>query len=350
MAEQTPTPKFQGWLSHTPASAEGNMIWGSFEPKLWEADDIDIRITHCGGETPYPCCVGHEIIGHAVRVGENVKKIHVGDRVGVGPQARSCLKAECAECSSGREVYCAAQVGTYGCVYPDGKGKSYGGYGDYNRTHQRFVVRIPYGLASEDAAPMLCAGITVFWPLKRYGCGGGGKKIGVVGVGGLGHFAVLFAKAMGAEEVVGISRSASKKQEVLELGATRYIASSDEGWAEENARSLDLVICTVSGSRMPLDDYLKLLKVGGTFVQVGAPDNGDLPRVNAFALIFNNVNLAGSAAGSPHEIEEMLQFAVDHNVKARVQVRPLSEANQVIKDMEAGKARYRYVLENTKHL
>ena len=160
-------------------------------------------------------------------------------------------------------------VNTYGSVYPNDEGKSYGGYADYNRTHSRFVFKIPSGLSSEDAAPMLCGGITVFSPLKHNGCGPG-KTVGIVGVGGLGHFGVLFAKALGADRVVGISRKASKKDEVLALGADQYIATDDDKyWFVDNARSLDLIVCTVSSEKMPLSQYLSLLKVGGTFIQVG---------------------------------------------------------------------------------
>lgn len=205
-----------------------------------------------------------------MRVGRNVKHIQVGDRVGVGAQARSCLKPDCPECSTGNEQYCRnGVVNTYGSVYPDGEGKSYGGYADYNRTNGHFVLKIPDALPSEAAAPMLCGGVTVFSPLKRQGCGPG-KSVGVVGVGGLGHFAVLFAKALGADTVVGISRKASKKGDVLKLGADKYIATDDDkDWATQNARTLDLIICTVSSDKMPLNEYLSLLKVNGTFIQVG---------------------------------------------------------------------------------
>jgi len=158
---------------------------------------------------------------------------------------------------------------------------------------------------------------------------------------------VLFAKALGADKVVGISRKATKKEEVLKLGADSYIATDDDkDWAKNNARTLDLIICTVSSEKMPLDGYLALLKVKGTFIQVGAPDGGNLPPVNAFTLIMGGIKVGGSAIGAPHEIEEMLQLAADQKIKPWVEVRSMKDANQAIVDMEAGKARYRYVLAN----
>ncbi|CAM1510618.1 Fc.00g009530.m01.CDS01 [Cosmosporella sp. VM-42] len=354
---------FEGWLGHSPDAVNGKMEWGSFEPKKWQEDDVDIEVSHCGvcgsdlhmlrsgwSETPYPCCVGHEIVGKAVRVGNNVKHVKVGDRVGVGAQARSCLQPDCPECSRGAYNYCAREnVSTYGGVYPKDEGKSYGGYADYNRTHSAFVFKIPDALPSELAAPMLCGGITVYSPLKNNGCGPG-KTVGVVGVGGLGHFAVLFAKALGADKVVGISRKASKRDEVLKIGADQYIATDDdENWARDNNRTIDLIICTVSSEKMPLTKYLSLLKVGGTFIQVGAPDGGKLPPVNAFTLLANNIKLGGSGIGSPAEINQMLEFAAEKDIRPWVELRPLKEANQVVQDMDAGKARYRYVLVNEKH-
>ena len=216
------------------------------------------------------CCVGHELVGKAVRVGSNVKHIKLGDRVGVGAQARSCLQADCPDCPVGLENYCRwGQVDTYNATYPDGSGGSYGGLGDYNRTHSRFVFRIPDGLASEHAAPMLCAGIATYAPLRREGCRPG-KRVGIVGVGGSGHFGVLFAKALGADRVVGISRKASKREDVLKLGADEYIATDDDhDWVAKHARSLDLIIGTVSSADMPLFGYLQLLATHGTFIQIG---------------------------------------------------------------------------------
>lgn len=158
---------------------------------------------------------------------------------------------------------------------------------------------------------------------------------------------MLFAKALGADEVVGISRKASKKDEVLKLGADRYIATDDDkDWAQNNARSLDLIVSTVSSEKMPLQEYLSLLKIKGTFIQVGAPDGGNLPPINAFTLLMGGIKVGGSLIGAPWEIEEMLKLAADHKIKPWVEKRPMKEANQTVIDMDAGKARYRYVLVN----
>ncbi|KAI0199192.1 zinc-binding dehydrogenase [Astrocystis sublimbata] len=352
--------KFQGWLGHSPDAVNGKMEWGSYEPKKWTEDDVDIEISHCGicgsdlhtlrsgwGPTKYPCCVGHEIVGKAVRVGSNVKHVKVGDRVGVGAQARTCQEPDCPECASGNDTYCARlMVNTYAGQFPNDEGKSYGGYADYNRTNQQFVIPIPEGLRSADAAPMLCGGVTVYSPLRRAGVGPG-KTVGIVGVGGLGHFAVMFAKAMGADKVVGISRKNSKREDVLKLGADEYIATDDdEDWHKKHRRSLDVIVSTASSANMPLTQYLMLLKRGGEFIQVGAADGGEFPAVNVFVLLTNGVKIGGSATGAPWEIKEMLQLAADKGIKSWVEERPLKEANQAVLDMADGKARYRYVLVN----
>ncbi|KIW68627.1 hypothetical protein PV04_04561 [Phialophora macrospora] len=351
---------FQGWVGHDENSI-GNLKWEPFEPKAWEEDDVDIKVTHSGicgsdlhtlrsgwGPTLYPCVVGHEIVGTAVRVGKEVKHIKVGDRVGVGAQSDSCRNrtGKCSDCSAGRENYCArkGRCDTYNGVYLNGS-KSYGGHATYSRVPAHFAVKIPEGVSSAAAAPMLCGGITLYTPLKQYGCGPG-KRVGIVGVGGLGHFGVLFAKAMGADKVVGISRKASKREDVLKLGADQYIATDDEpDWAQKYASSLDLIISTVSSPKMPFRDYMGLLDTGGYMVQVGVPE-GALPQVFPFDLIAKNRSITGTAIGSPKQIEEMLQFAAEKKIQAWVEERPMKEANQALLDLDKGLARYRYTLVN----
>lgn len=294
--------KFEGWVGRDKKAADGHMEWGSFEPKKWEESDVDIQVTHCGvcatdlhtlradfGPTPYrefrqhsilreqlssncapeACVVGHELVGKAVRVGTDVNNIKVGDRVGVGPQARSCERADCYECSSNQSNYCPRAVATYGAVYPDDIGKSYGGYSNYTRVHNSFVFKIPDGIASEDAASMFCAGVTMYVPLKKYGCGPA-KKVGIVGLGGLGHYGILFAKALKAQLIVAISRRRFKAQDSLDLGADKYIATmDDDDWQRQNYGSLDIIMVTASSPDMNMDQYLDMLRPGGVLIQVG---------------------------------------------------------------------------------
>lgn len=356
--------RFEGWCG-LDKNAIGNMKWQEYEPKPFTENDVDIRITHCGmcgadahvlrsgwRETPYPCVVGHEIVGKAVRVGKNVKHVKVGDRVGVGPQASSCLRSDCEACANGQENYCQSpeHIPTYGGVWPNGN-KSYGGYADYNRTHGHFVFPIPDGMPSHEAGPMLCAGITVYAPLKREECNG--KTIGIVGLGGLGHLGVLFAKALGARNIVVISRSSTKKEDAVKLGADDFLATAEENdWASRSGRlssSIDMIISTVSSADIPLSGYLSLLTLGGKFIQVGAPED-NLPSINSFELIPKRLSICGSVLGSPAEAREMLDFAVENGIHPWIEQRPMQEANQAILDLEAGKPRYRYCLVNEKHL
>ncbi|KAK5162913.1 uncharacterized protein LTR77_011074 [Saxophila tyrrhenica] len=350
--------KFEGWVGLDKDSAEGKLVWQAYDPKTFEETDIDIEISHCGicgsdlhalrsgwGPTDYPIVVGHEIVGKAIRVGKNVdKKISVGDRVGVGAQSGSCLRNSCRECTHDYEQYCQnGQTTTYGGKWPSGE-KAQGGYAKFWRGNGHFVFNIPEGLASEDAAPMLCGGVTTYSPLKMGGCGPG-KRVGIIGIGGLGHFGLLWAKALGADKLVAISRGTSKKEDAKKLGADDFIATQEEGWETKNASSLDLIVSTVSGANIPIMKYLQLLDVGGRFIQVGAPED-PFPQFHPFALIAKRVSVEGSAIGSPKEIEEMLQLAADKKIKPWIQEMPMKDANKAIVQFEEGKPRYRYVLKN----
>lgn len=297
------------------------------------------------GQTTYPCCVGHEIVGTAVRVGSQAREgIAIGDRVGVGPQGYTCRRPDCESCSKGQENYCPRRLGTYGDRYPDGS-VSYGGFADYCRHNSYSVFSIPENLASEDAAVMLCAGSTVYEPLKEHGAGPE-TKVGIIGIGGLGHLGVLFAKAIGCQRVVAFSRSGSKQEDALKLGADEYIATAERrDWAEQHASTLDFIICTVSDPRMPLQEFLGLLRPKGTFCQVGIPEE-PLPQLETMALVLNGTKIAFSDSASPANIREMLKLAAQKGIKSWTQLRPMNEANQAVADMERGKARFRYVLEN----
>ncbi|KAI4609825.1 uncharacterized protein J4E88_004477 [Alternaria novae-zelandiae] len=348
------SPDFKGWVAHDPSAADGNMQWGDYTPKKFESTDIEMEISHCGvcgsdihtlrsgwGPSDYPLVVGHEIIGKVTRVGDDVKDLKVGDRVGVGAQSDCC--EGCRPCKTKQESNCNNFVMTYNAKYSTGD-KAMGGYAKNWRGPAAFAIPIPEGLPSEFAAPLMCGGVTVYNPLVSYGAGPG-KRVGVVGIGGLGHFALLFAKALGCDEVVAISRSSSKKADALELGADKFIATGeDPDWMNKNAAGLDIIISTISGG-FPLDQYLNLLDVNGTFVQLGAPDD-PLPSFSPMGLIFKNLKIAGSLIGTRQHIRDMLELAKKTNLKAWVQVRPMSEANDVIVDFEKGLPRYRYVLKN----
>jgi len=348
------TTDFQGWVAHDASAAEGNMKWGGYTPKTFEETDVELDIEMCGvcgsdihtlrsgwGPSDYPLVVGHEIIGKVTRVGNSVTDLKVGDRVGVGAQSECC--EACKPCKMTQESNCEKMTMTYNGKHSNGD-KSFGGYAKVWRGPASFAVPIPEGLRSEFAAPLMCGGVTVYNPLVTYGAGPG-KRVGVVGVGGLGHFALLFAKALGCDEVVALSRSSSKKDDALALGADRFIATGeDPDWASNNANSLDLIISTVSGS-FPLDQYLQLLSVNGTFVQLGAPDD-PLPSFSPLGLIFKNLKIAGSLIGTRAQIREMLELAKSTDLQAWVQVRPMEEANEVLKDFEKGLPKYRYVLSN----
>ncbi|PYI19669.1 putative alcohol dehydrogenase [Aspergillus violaceofuscus CBS 115571] len=354
--------KFEGWMGLDKDSVDGKMVWQEFEPKPWEETDVDIKVSHCGicgsdlhtlhsgwKPTLYPCCVGHEIVGVAVRVGSQVRDIKLGDRVGVGAQSDSCQGrlGDCAECAMGWEQYCPHKwVGTYNSVHLNG-GKSYGGYARYNRVPARFAIKIPDGIPSAEAAPMLCGGVTLYSPLKHNGCGPG-KRVGIIGVGGLGHFGVMFAKAMGADKVVAISRKAGKAADALKMGADLYIATDDEpDWATKYAKSLDLIVSTVSSTKMPMEQYVGLLAVNGTLCQVGLPEDGTL--VAPVKPLIRRLKVTSSLVGSPDEIREMFQLVLDKGVKPWIEEVPMKNANEAIVNMHAGKARYRYVLVNEEH-
>jgi len=346
--------KFFGWVAKDKNSI-GNLVWEEYTPKTWEEDDVEIKISHCGicasdlhtlrsgwGPTNYPAVVGHEIVGKIIRVGKNVKDLKVGDRVGVGAQSGSCKN--CAQCKEGEEPYCeGGMIGTYNGVYPN-KSKSYGGYAEYSRLPAQLVFKIPDNIPSAIVAPMMCGGVTVYSPLKYNGAGPG-KKVGIIGIGGLGHFGILFAKALGCEEILAISRSESKKKDALEIGATKYLAMENKDDVKANGRSLDLIICTANSADMPLNDYLSLLKHNGKLIFVGVPEE-PFKEFGVGPLIFGRKYMGGSLIGGTKDINDMLELASKQNIKSWVNERPMKEANQAVQDMEDNKARYRFVLVN----
>lgn len=290
------------------------------------------------GPQQYPLVPGHEIAGIVTEVGSEVTRHVVGDRVGVGCMVNSCM--ECVNCQKGEEQYCLkGNVGTYGAVDRDGT-ITQGGYSTHVVVTEDFVVTIPEGIELDVAAPLLCAGITTYSPLRHWGAGPG-KKVAVVGLGGLGHMAVKLAHAMGADVTV-LSQSLKKQEDGLKLGADHYYATSDESTFSDLAGSFDLIINTVSAS-IDISSYLGLLKLDGALVNVGAPAE-PLP-VNAFALIGGRRSFAGSMIGGIRETQEMLNFCAEHGLGAEIEVIPAEKINEAYERVLASDVRYRFVID-----
>ncbi|MFE1014594.1 NAD(P)-dependent alcohol dehydrogenase [Streptomyces sp. NPDC058794] len=290
------------------------------------------------GEAIFPMVPGHEIAGVVEAVGPGVTKFKAGDRVGVGCLVDSCR--ECENCKAGMEQHCLkGSVGTYNAVGYDGE-PTYGGYAQKVVVAEAFTVRIPDGLPLDVAAPLLCAGITTYSPLKHWGAGPG-KKVAVIGLGGLGHMGVKIAHAMGAEVTV-LSQSLRKKDDGLRLGADHYYATSDEQTFKDLAGTFDVILSTVSA---PLDfgSYLGLLKTGGALVNVGAPE--EPIALNLFSLIGGNKTLAGSMIGGIAETQEMLDFCAEHGIGAEIELIAASEINEAYERVVASDVRYRFVID-----
>ncbi|MGC3000737.1 NAD(P)-dependent alcohol dehydrogenase [Streptomyces sp. G35A] len=300
----------------------------------------DIHQVHEGwGGAIFPMVPGHEIAGVVSEVGSGVTTFQVGDHVGVGCMVDSCR--ECENCKAGREQYCtgSGMVGTYNALDKNGE-PTYGGYSQKIVVDENYVVRIPDGLSLDVAAPLLCAGITVYSPLKRWGAGPG-KKVAVLGMGGLGHMAVKIAHALGAEVTV-LSQSLRKKDDGLKLGADHYYATSDPKTFEELRGSFDLIVSTVSA---PLDfnAYLSLLKTEGALVNVGAPE--EPVSLNLFSVIGGGKTLAGSMIGGIAETQEMLDFCAAHGIGAEIELIGAAEINEAYERVLNSDVRYRFVID-----
>ncbi|MGW5660107.1 NAD(P)-dependent alcohol dehydrogenase [Streptomyces sp. NPDC003758] len=290
------------------------------------------------GEAIFPMVPGHEIAGVVSEVGPGVTKFKVGDRVGVGCMVDSCR--ECENCLRGEEQYCLkGMVGTYNALDKDGE-TTYGGYSEKIVVDENYVVRIPDGLSLDVAAPLLCAGITTYSPLAHWNAGPG-KKVAVVGLGGLGHMAVKIAHAMGAEVTV-LSQSLRKKDDGLKLGADHYYATSDPKTFEELQGTFDLIVSTVSAP-MDFGALLSLLKVDGALVNVGAPE--EPISLNLFSVIGGRKTLAGSMIGGIRETQEMLDFCAGHGIGAEIELISASEINEAYERVLSSDVRYRFVID-----
>lgn len=316
--------------------------------------DVDIDILYCGvchsdlhtardewGGTLYPCVPGHEIVGKVRRIGKKVTKFKAGDTVGVGCMVNSCGKCDC--CRQGLEQYCEnGNTLTYNSPDPEtGKDRyTFGGYSKRIVVNENFVLRVPENLDLAAAAPLLCAGITTYSPLKHWGAKPG-VKVGVAGLGGLGHMAVKLAHAMGAD-VTMLTTSPSKEADARRLGAHHVVLTRNSDDMQKAQKTLDLIIDTIA-AKHDIDAYLNLLKVNGTLVQVGAPSQ-PLP-VGVFNLITARRSFAGSAIGGIAETQEMLDFCGKHNITADIEMIKAQEIDHAYDRMLKSDVKYRFVID-----
>jgi len=314
----------------------------SYDSKPLSEFDVLVKITHCGvchtdlhfldndmGITPYPFVPGHEVVGTVEETGKSVKNLKKGQRVGIGWQIGACL--ECEYCESGQENLCANSKAT--CV------GNYGGFADYITVDNRFAFAIPEEIESENAGPLLCGGITVYSPFKLYNVKPN-HKVGIIGIGGLGHFAVQFAASMGCE-VTAFSTSPDKEEEAHNLGADKFVNSKDAAQMQKTAGKFDYIISTVSGDADWMQ-YFNALKPNGRLNFAGISLNN--VSVPISGLVLGQKSLSGSVTGGRAMIREMLEFAARHDIKAMTEVMPVSQVNAAIDKVRKNQARYRMVL------
>jgi len=333
-------------------AAEAPLNQLNIDRRIPTPHDVEIDIQFCGvchsdlhtaknewHGTVYPCVPGHEIVGKVVRVGDHVSKFKVGDTVGVGCMVDSCR--ECQYCQEGLEQYCEpGNTGTYNSPDKYLGTQTYGGYSESVVVDERFVLSIPENLELAAVAPLLCAGITTYSPLRHWNVGPG-KKVGIVGIGGLGHMGIKLAKAMGAH-VVAFTTSTKKFEEAKRLGADEVVLSKDEEQMAKYKGQLHFILDAVSAEH-DINAYLGLLRVDGSIALVGAPEH-PLP-IAAFSLIMGRKSFAGSAIGGIPETQEMLDFCGEHNITADIEMIDIQEINDAYERLLKGDVKYRFVID-----
>jgi uncharacterized zinc-type alcohol dehydrogenase-like protein len=345
-------PRASGYAAFDPKSP---LRRHAFERRAVRVDDVQIEILHCGvchsdlhtvrsewGPATYPCIPGHEIVGRVTQVGREVTKFKVGDIAAVGCLVDSCR--ECPSCRAGLEQYCDTGKFTFTYNSPDAflPGQpTYGGYSSHIVVSERFVLRVPAGLDLAAAAPLLCAGITTYSPLRQWKVGPG-QKVGIVGLGGLGHMGVKFARAFGAHTVL-FTTSANKVEDAKRLGAHEVVISKDANQMAKHAGSFDFLLNTVAAAH-DLDPFINLLKRDGTMCLVGAPSTPH-PSPGVFGLIFRRRNLAGSLIGGLPETQEMLDFCAQHKIVSDVEPIAIQQINEAYERMLRSDVKYRFVID-----
>lgn len=321
--------------SYAATSEDSPLKFHEFDRREPTENDVEVEIKYSGichsdihtargdwGEAEYPCVPGHEIIGKVTRVGEKVTEFKVGDNVGVGVIVNSCQ--ECSACKADYEQYCEnGPTYTYNSQDPVDGTVTKGGYSNLIVTPEKYVVHIPEGLDLTKAAPLLCAGITMYSPLRHWETGPG-KKVGIIGLGGLGHMGVKYAKAMGAEVWV-ITSSPEKTDDAKAFGADGVIVSSDKEELKKHIRSFDLLVDTIPVEH-EIKDYLAMLNINSTIVLVGAIN--PMPAYHGGDLIGGRKAIAGSGIGSMKEVREMLEFSAEHNILPEVEMIKMEEVNE----------------------
>jgi uncharacterized zinc-type alcohol dehydrogenase-like protein len=317
------------------------------------ATDVQIQISHCGvchsdlhiarnewHMTVYPVVPGHEIVGTVTGVGNNVSRFKIGQRVAVGCMVESCRT--CPDCKEGLEQYCQAfPTLTYNSPDPHTGGVTYGGYSEHMVVDQSFVLNVPANLDMAGSAPLLCAGITTYSPLRHWDVGPG-KRVGIVGLGGLGHMGLKFSHALGAETVL-FTTSESKVADGTRMGADHVVISRNANQMAKHARSFDFILNTVAASH-DLDQYVNMLKRDGTMCLVGAPEHPH-PSPAVMGLIFGRRSIAGSLIGGIAETQEMLDFCGTHNIVSEVEIIPIQQINAAYERMLKSDVKYRFVID-----
>jgi uncharacterized zinc-type alcohol dehydrogenase-like protein len=342
--------------SYAGKDTSGKMAPLDIERREVSENDVAIDILYCGmchsdlhmlhndwNITVYPIVPGHEIVGRVREVGSAVTTFNKGDLVGVGCMVDSCRT--CTPCKSQEQQFCeAGMIMTYGSIDPKHDTMTYGGYSTAIVVDKDFVLNVSESLPTEKVAPLLCAGITTYSPLKNANIGPG-KKVGIVGLGGLGHVAVKIAKAMGAEVLV-FTHSARKIQDAIDLGASDVILSSDAQQMEQHANSFDYILDTVS-AKHNITSYLDQLKSHGELTQVGIPE--EPIELSVMPLVFKKLTFSGSLIGGIKETQEMLDFCAEHEITADVELVKLSEVNEAMARLEKGDVKYRFVIDMNKN-